>query len=96
MTHSGHLLWQPERKVHSAFPAPFREMVRTLLVLNRRGDSYLADLPVDVLFYVVHMLPAWSAPAAQESKGVVAAAVGKPRLVLGRALRSVRRFLFGF
>ena len=34
-----HLLWQPERKVHSAFPAPFREMVRTLLVLNRHSNS---------------------------------------------------------
>eukprot|EP00629_Pelagomonadales_sp_RCC1024_P017657 CAMPEP_0119269806 /NCGR_PEP_ID=MMETSP1329-20130426/7060_1 /TAXON_ID=114041 /ORGANISM="Genus nov. species nov., Strain RCC1024" /LENGTH=320 /DNA_ID=CAMNT_0007269807 /DNA_START=145 /DNA_END=1104 /DNA_ORIENTATION=- len=81
-----HLLWQPERKVHSAFPAPFREMVRTLLVLNRHSNSYLADLPVDVLFYVVHMLPAWSAPAAHE-KNVVAAAASRARPALARALK---------
>ena len=72
-----HLLWQPEPAVHAAFPAPFRSMVMVLLMARNRRDTYLADLPEDILFYILHMCNSkWAPPPPKP--GLAAALAAAP------------------
>ena len=87
-----HLLWQPEKRVHGAFPAPFRDMVRTLLVLRNRRDNYVADLPEDVLYYILHMCSSsWAPP--RRPRTPAAAALARRSSGAWASARAVRRTL---
>jgi len=90
-----HLLWQPEKRVHAAFPTPFRRMVTTLLVLHRRNDNYVADLPEDILYYILHMCgTTWAGDAEPEpAPGSVAAVARRTSSTVGGVARAVKRAL---
>jgi len=45
-------LWKPT--THDSFPAPFKRMVWTMMMCQRRRDSPLSKLPQTVLFYIVN------------------------------------------
>jgi len=45
------VLWQP--RTHNRYPSSFKQVVRSLLVLNMRIDTPLGRLGKDVLFYII-------------------------------------------
>jgi len=65
-------MWQPLPAVHVAFPRSFREGALTLLLAQRRANSPLSALPVDMLMHVLGLCPFdWFAdrPATYSSRG---------------------------
>ena len=94
-----HLLWQPEKDIHRAFPASFHSMVLTLLMARNRNDNYLADLPEDILFYILHMCHSkWAPPLPKPTMLTALADAKSTQLVKKKAtsfVRSVRKSIAG-
>ena len=72
--------------------------MQTLLVLRNRDDNYVADLPEDILYYILHMCGTQWAGAEPPPPGPVAEIVAKSSSrvgVIARRLRNGLRALLG-